>query len=339
MDSLAMRRVRWVVVAAVAMLACLIAPRVVLAADLVEVAAQVASSVVYIENGSETSPGAAPDKARVRGGSGLVIDTEGHIVTANHVVAGQSDFRVTLHDGRVLPARLIGADSRDGVAVLRVQASDLVPAKIADLRQLRLAQRVLAVGRMPDSMGNGPVVTDGIISATGKGTVKLLGHIQTTAPLLPMMGGGGLFNERGELMGINSQVWKAENAGNAIVTFAIAIDDVLLRLPELIRTGKYVRPGLGTAIGAVSAELAKALGMARAQGALVQHVEPDSNAASAGIRRGDVLVEVAGTPVETVSDVPRILRGTQVGERISIKVFREGRILSIEAVTQDGSRR
>lgn len=335
MSCSALRRVRWSVAAVAAMWSCLIVPRVAQAADPADIAALIAPSVVYIAVEGEGRPGATPGKGRVNGGSGLVVDADGHILTAEHVVAGQGDLRVTLDDGRVLPARLVGADKRQGVAVLRIQSSDLKPVKIADLRQLRLAERVLAVGRMPHSMGDGPVVTNGIISATDKGTVKLLGHIQTTAPLLPMMGGGGLFNERGELVGINSQVWKGENSGNAIVTFAIAIDGVLAVLPELIRAGKVARGSLGTSIDEVPSGLAALLGMPQAEGAFVRDIAPNGGAALAGVERGDVLIEIAGKPVKTAVDVPLILAQTKPGDRIVLKVFRRGTIRSLEAVTQE----
>ena len=281
--------------------------------------------------GIPVPPGAVPrgpqrperggESERPRGvGSGFVLSAEGFIMTNAHVVEGADQVIVTLPDKREFPAQVVGSDRRTDVAVVKIEASGLTAVRIGDVNRLRVGEWVMAIGS-PFGLEN--TVTAGIVSAKQRDTGDYLPFIQTDVAINPGNSGGPLINMRGEVVGINSQIY-SRSGGFQGISFAIPIDEAVRVSDQLRATGKVTRGRIGVAIDGVNRELAESLGMARAEGALIRGVENNSPAARAGIEPGDVILSFDGKTIERSSDLPRIVGNTAPGSSAVVRLWRRG---------------
>ena len=271
--------------------------------------------------GQPQRPGPRGDRQVPRGlGSGFILSADGYIMTNHHVVEGSEQITVTLADKREYSAKLIGSDQRTDVALLKVEATGLPTVKIGDPNRLRVGEWVIAIG---SPFGLESTVTAGIVSAKARETGEFLPFIQTDVAVNPGNSGGPLINMRGEVVGINSQIFTTSGAF-AGISFAIPIDEAMRVQEQLRVSGRVIRGRIGVTIGAVSREVAEAIGLGKPQGALVTAVDPDGPAAKAGVEAGDVVLRFDGRPIESQSDLPRIVGGTKPGSRVTMNVWRKG---------------
>jgi serine protease Do len=253
-------------------------------------------------------------------GSGFILTNDGFIMTNAHVVDGADQVIVTLTDKREFTARIVGADKRTDVAVVKIEASGLPPVKIGDPNRLKVGEWVMAIGS-PFGLEN--TVTAGIVSAKGRDTGDYLPFIQTDVAINPGNSGGPLINMRGEVVGINSQIY-SRSGGFMGISFAIPIDEAVQVSTQLRASGRVQRGRLGVGIGDVSKEVAESLGLGKPQGALVSNVEAGSPADKAGLEAGDIILKFDGKRIEKSSDLPRAVGGTKPGTSSTVTVFRRG---------------
>jgi serine protease Do len=253
-------------------------------------------------------------------GSGFIISNDGFIMTNHHVVEGADEILVTLADKREFKAKLIGSDRRTDVALVKIEASGLSALKMGDPNKLRVGEWVMAIGS-PFGLEN--TVTAGIVSAKGRETGDYLPFIQTDVAVNPGNSGGPLLNMRGEVIGINSQIY-SRTGGFMGISFAIPIDEANRVAEQLRSQGRVTRGRIGVGIGEVTKEVAEALGLARAGGALIRSVESESPAAKAGIEPGDILTRFDGRAIDKASDLPRVVGNTKPGARVTAQVWRKG---------------
>ncbi len=261
------------------------------------------------------------DEAVPRGvGSGFILSSDGMIMTNHHVVEGADELIVTLADKREFKAKLVGSDQRTDVAVVKIEATGLNAVRIGDVNRLRVGEWVMAIGS-PFGLEN--TVTAGIVSAKQRDTGDYLPFIQTDVAINPGNSGGPLLNMRGEVVGINSQIY-SRSGGFQGISFAIPIDEAMRVAEQLKASGRVTRGRIGVRIDQVSKEVAESIGLGQPRGALVRAVEPDSPAAKAGIEAGDIIIRFDGKEVEKSADLPRIVGNTRPGTRAAITVFRRG---------------
>lgn len=254
-------------------------------------------------------------------GSGFILSPDGYIMTNAHVVRGADDITVTTTDRREFKAKVIGADTRTDVALLKIEATGLTALRAGDPNKLRVGEWVIAIGS-PFGLEN--TVTAGIVSAKSRDTNDFLPFIQTDVAVNPGNSGGPLINMRGEVVGINSQIFTTSGAYNGI-SFAIPIDEAMNVQQQLRTTGRVIRGRIGVGIEAVSREVATAIGMKNPQGALVTSVEKDSPAQKAGVEPGDVILRFNDRPIERTSDLPRFVGGTKPGSTVNMTLYRRGK--------------
>jgi serine protease Do len=253
-------------------------------------------------------------------GSGFILSADGFIMTNAHVVEGADEVIVTLTDKRELKARIIGADRRTDVAVVKVEATGLPFVKIGDVNRLKVGEWVMAIGS-PFGLDN--TVTAGIVSAKQRDTGDYLPLIQTDVAINPGNSGGPLINLRGEVVGINSQIY-SRSGGFMGISFAIPIDEATRVAEQLRSNGRVIRGRIGVQIAPVTKEVAESLGLGAPRGALVQGVEKDQAAEKAGVEAGDIIVKVDGKAVEKSADLPRLIGGLKPGSKAALQVFRRG---------------
>lgn len=255
-------------------------------------------------------------------GSGFIISSDGYVLTNAHVVDGADEVTVRLTDKREFKARIIGADKRTDVALIKIDASGLPIVKLADPAQLKVGEWVVAIGS-PFGFDNS--VTAGIVSAKGRSLPQenYVPFIQTDVAINPGNSGGPLFNMRGEVVGINSQIY-SRSGGYMGVSFAIPIDVAMDIQNQLRSTGRVSRGRLGVVIQEVSKELADSLGLVRVMGAVVNSVEKGGPAEKAGIEAGDVILKFDGKAINNSADLPRIVAATRPGTRSMVQVWRKG---------------
>jgi len=271
--------------------------------------------------GPRERPGPRSDRQVPRGlGSGFIISADGYVMTNHHVVDGSEQITVTLADKREYSAKLIGSDQRTDVALLKIEAAGLPATRIGDPNKLRVGEWVIAIG---SPFGLESTVTAGIVSAKARETGEFLPFIQTDVAVNPGNSGGPLINMRGEVVGINSQIFTTSGAF-AGISFAIPIDEAM-RVQEQLRTaGRVIRGRIGVTIGTVSREVAEAIGLGKPQGALVTAVDPDGPAAKAGVEAGDVVLRFDNKAIDSQSDLPRTVGGTKPGTKSTMTVWRKG---------------
>ncbi len=279
------------------------------------------------------SPGApnrrgAPqeEEPRQRGvGSGFILSADGFIMTNAHVVDGAVEVLVTLADKREFKARIVGADKRTDVAVVKIEATGLPSVRIGDVNRLKVGEWVMAIGS-PFGLDN--TVTAGIVSAKQRDTGELVPFIQTDVAINPGNSGGPLINLRGEVVGINSQIY-SRSGGFMGISFAIPIDEATRVADQLRATGRVVRGRIGVQIAPVSKEVAESLGLrggtpSQPPGALVQSVEAGGPAEKAGVEPGDIILRVDGKLVDKSGDLPRLIGALRPGTKANLQVFRRG---------------
>lgn len=253
-------------------------------------------------------------------GSGFIISQDGFVLTNAHVVDGASEVYVKLTDKREFKAKVIGADKRTDVAVLKIDGGKLPRVTIGDSDKIKAGEWVIAIGS-PFDLEN--TVTAGIISAKARDTGDFLPLIQTDVAVNPGNSGGPLINMRGEVIGINSQIY-SRSGGYMGISFAIPIDEAMRVVEQLRASGSVTRGRIGVVIGELSKEVAESIGLGKAQGAVVRKVEAGGPADKAGIQDGDVILKFNGISVEKSSDLPRIVGATKPGSKASISIWRKG---------------
>jgi serine protease Do len=257
-------------------------------------------------------------------GSGILIDSDGYIVTNNHVVEDADSIYVELADGHTFAASVVGTDTLSDLAVIRIEATDLPYARWGNSTSLSVGQWVLAIG---NALGEGITATEGIVSRMNvsmslddlEGTT-LYGLIQTTAPVNPGNSGGPLVNMAGEVIGITSAKIVASDVEG--MGFAISSDEAAPIIENLIRYGRVTYSWLGVALQTVDASLAAQEGLSVDKGALVVEVVTDSPAEAAGLRAGDVIVRLADIEIADVADIIGVIRSTDIGQEVEIVFVR-----------------
>ena len=269
---------------------------------------------------SDKAPSPQED-AQPRGvGSGFILTSDGFVMTNAHVVEGADEVIVTLTDNREFKAKIIGADKRSDVAVVKIEATGLPAVKIGDTSRIRVGEWVMAIGS-PFGLEN--TVTAGIVSAKQRDTGDYLPFIQTDVAINPGNSGGPLINMRGEVIGINSQIY-SRSGGFQGISFAIPMDEATRVADQLRSTGRVTRGRIGVQIDQVSKEIAESIGLGRPQGALVRGVESGAPADKAGIEAGDIITKFDGKQIEKSSDLPRLVGNVKPGTKSVVTVFRRG---------------
>lgn len=253
-------------------------------------------------------------------GSGFIISADGYVLTNAHVVEGADDVYVTLNDTREFKAKIIGSDKTTDVAVVKVEGGNLPRISIGDSNKIRPGEWVIAIGS-PFNLEN--TVTAGIISAKARDTGDYLPLIQTDVAVNPGNSGGPLINMRGEVIGINSQIY-SRSGGYMGISFAVPIDEAMRVVDQLKATGKVTRGRLGVAIAEVTKDVAESLGLAKSQGVLISSVEAGGPADKAGLEPGDIVVRFNNVPVNKGSDLRRMIGSTKPGTKATVTVWRKG---------------
>ena len=262
-----------------------------------------------------------PEEQVQRGvGSGFIISDDGYVLTNAHVVEGADEVTVTLTDRREFKAKVLGADKRSDVALLKVDARNLPSLRIGDSEKIRVGEWVIAIGS-PFNLEN--TVTAGIISAKSRDTGEYLPLIQSDVAVNPGNSGGPLINMRGEVIGINSQIATLSGAYNGI-SFAVPIDEGMRVADQIKKSGKVTRGRIGVQISEVTRDVADSLGLGRAHGAEVAMVEPGGPADKGGLRVGDIILKFNGQDIDKSTDLPRLVGSAKVGSRASVTVWRRG---------------
>jgi len=263
-------------------------------------------------------------------GSGVIISTQGYILTNNHVIAGADEIAVALHDGRTVQAKLVGADPDSDIAVLKVNLSDLPVITLGHSKNLRVGDVVLAIG---NPFGVGQTVTSGIVSALGRNSLGINtfeNFIQTDAAINPGNSGGALIDAYGDLVGINTAIY-SESGGSMGIGFAIPISLARGVMTQIIEHGHVIRGWLGVRIQDISPDLAESFNLKSTDGAIITNIVLNGPADKAGLDRGDVIVEVAGKKVRDVRDTLNQISQHKPGERIDLTIIRNGKTLSKQA--------
>lgn len=279
-------------------------------------------------NGAQQEP---QDREAVSYGSGFIVSPDGYVLTNAHVVAGSSQLQVKLADKREMKARLIGLDKRTDVALLKVDEGDKLPTvKIGNAATLKVGEWVAAIGA-PFGFDN--TVTAGIVSAKGRSLPDdtFVQFIQTDVAINPGNSGGPLFNLKGEVVGINSQIY-SRSGGFMGISFSIPIDVAMNVAEQLKKTGKVSRGQLGVHIQELSKELAQSFGRDSAKGALIVNIEPESPAAKSGLQVGDIIISVDGKAVDSSRDLPMLIGARLPGTQVTLGLWRKGKEVSASVV-------
>lgn len=266
-------------------------------------------------------------------GSGFIISHDGYVLTNNHVVEGADEVTVRLQDRRTLTAKVVGTDPKYDIALLKISDGDNLPiVTIGDSRSLKAGQWVLAIG---SPFGFDYTVTQGIVSAVGRnlgsGDQPYTSFIQTDVPINRGNSGGPLFNLQGQVVGVNSQIYSS-TGGYQGVAFSIPIDVAMNVVDQLKQHGFVTRGQLGVHVGPLSDDVVKALKLPNANGAIVSEVDPGSAAGKAGVQAGDIIVGYNGQPINQAPDLPPLVGLTKPGVRVPLKIFRDGKTITIQVV-------
>lgn len=265
-------------------------------------------------------------------GSGVIVTSDGTILTNNHVIDGASDIEVQLSDKREFKAKLIGSDPRTDVAVLKIDASGLPTLSIGDSSRLQVGDIIFAIG---DPFGVGETATMGIVSATGRSGLGIENYedfIQTDAAINPGNSGGAMIDLHGNLIGVNTAIATGGGEGNVGIGFAIPINMARSVMDQIVSHGKVVRGYLGLYPQDVTPQIAKQFGLNGPGGALVSEVSPDSPAAKAGIKRGDVILKLNGEPVNSANDLRLRISQTAPGTSVKLQISRDGKAQDVAVV-------
>ncbi len=255
-------------------------------------------------------------------GSGFIIGSDGFIITNAHVVDGADEVTVKLFDKREFKAKVLGADKRTDIALLKIEAKDLPKVSIGDPDKLKVGEWVVAIGK---PFGLDSTMTAGIVSAKGRDLPQenLVPFIQTDVAINPGNSGGPLFNMKGDVVGINSLIY-SRTGGYMGLAFAIPIDVAMITVNQLKDKGRVTRGRIGVQIQPVSKEDAAAFALDAPRGALVNGVEKDGPAAKAGVEVGDIILKVDGKDVKTSQELPRVITMVRPGTKVNLSIWRKG---------------
>jgi len=292
----------------------------------VSIAKSTKASVVNIQTSRVVKQNMPPNRGfRIKGqGSGVIYNNEGYIITNKHVIKDAGEIIVSLYDGREFKAELVGTDERSDIAVLKINAENLTPAGFGNSDSLELGEIVLAIG---SPLGLGQTITSGIISAKGTSNVQITGFedfVQTDAAINPDCYGGPLVNLNGEVVGISTMSMPQTGGYNGI-SLAIPVNAVRKTIEDLIRYGRVTRGWLGVTAQPVTAQLREALGLENNSGGLVSDIEPDSPAANAGIKSGDVITKYNGEKIKNLLHLRSLVVRTVINEKVEMAVIRDGK--------------
>ena len=288
------------------------------------------------QQGQGQHPGAgrggpgAPQEMPTRGqGSGFIVSADGIILTNAHVVRGATEVSVKLTDRREFRAKVLGADTKTDIAVLKIEASNLPVATLGKTSELKVGEWVLAIGS-PFGFENS--VTAGVVSAKGRSLPddSAVPFIQTDVAINPGNSGGPLFNTRGEVVGINSQIY-TRSGGYQGVSFAIPIDVATKIKNQIVATGKVEHARLGVAVQEINQAFADSFKLDKPEGALVSTVEKGSPADKAGLQSGDVIRQVNGQPIVSSGDLPAVIGLAAPGDSVKLSIWRQGAAKEITA--------
>jgi serine protease Do len=263
-------------------------------------------------------------------GSGVIVSSDGYVLTNNHVVQDATDIKVFLSDKRELDAKIVGTDPKTDLAVIKLSQSGLPALPLADSAEVQVGDVALAMG---NPFGIGSTVTMGIISATGRGGLGIEDYedfIQTDAAINPGNSGGPLIDTHGRVIGVNTAIL-SPNGGNLGIGFAVPANMARYVMNQISSSGKVERGFLGVVVQQITPELASAMKLSSTKGALVADIAEDSPAAHAGLQSGDVITEVNGKPVEDSRQLQLLISQTSPGAKLDMQVIREGRQINLSA--------
>jgi serine protease Do len=260
-------------------------------------------------------------------GTGFILWEDGYILTNRHVVKDAKQIIARLSDRRQLPATVVGLDERSDLALLKIDASGLPAVKLGDIGKLRVGEWVLAIG---SPFGFDYSATAGIVSAKGRSLIseQYVPYLQTDVAINPGNSGGPLFNTRGEVVGVNSQIF-SETGGYMGVSFAIPIDVAAKAARQLRDNGKVTRGWLGVVVQEVDRGLAQSFGMKKPEGALVARIVAGGPASQAGIKVGDILLSYNGQDLAASSDLPPLVGNSDPGDKATLRLMREGKVIDV----------
>lgn len=267
-------------------------------------------------------------------GSGVIVDPSGYILTNNHVIRGADEIKVTLLDKREFKGKVIGTDPKTDLAVVKIEAKDLPYIELGDSDKLKVGELVIAIG---NPYGLNQTVTMGIVSATGRANVGIADYedfIQTDAAINPGNSGGALVNVRGELIGINTAIFST-TGGYQGIGFAIPSNMAKAVMQQLIKHKKVVRGWLGVTVQALSAEIKKHFGLKEDRGVLINQVFENSPAEKAGLKEEDIILQYNGKDITDPTQLRNLVAGTLPGKEVELKIFRDGKILSIKVTIEE----
>ncbi len=272
-----------------------------------------------------------PDERQFSLGSGVIVSSEGYILTNNHVIEAADEIEVALADGRKVPARLVGTDQETDLAVIKVELKNLPSITLGQLDQTKVGDVVLAIG---NPFGVGQTVTMGIVSALGRnhlGINTFENFIQTDAAINPGNSGGALVDTHGHLLGINTAIY-SRSGGSLGIGFAIPVTTVKTVMEAIIKNGQVVRGWIGVEPQDITPELAKSFGLQKSSGTIIAGVLRGGPADKAGMKPGDILLSVADTPVTDTVSMLNVVAQLTPGEKVTVTVLRKSRETALEIV-------
>jgi serine protease Do len=267
-------------------------------------------------------------------GSGVIVDPDGYILTANHVIQGADEIKVTLADKREFQGKIIGADSMTDIGVIKIDAKDLPAIQLGDSGKMRVGETVLAIG---SPYGLSQTVTMGIVSAVGRANVGIADYedfIQTDAAINPGNSGGAMVNVRGELVGINTAIFST-SGGYQGIGFAVPTSMAKTVMESLIKSGKVIRGWLGVSIQNLTPELAKQFQLKNENGVLVGDVVEGSPAEKAGLQRGDVIVEFDGKKIGDPNQIRNMVANIEPGREVEVMIIRNNQEMKKKVAISD----
>jgi serine protease Do len=301
----------------------------VLSDTFVSIAKNTKASVVNIHTTRVVKQNTRNRGFRIKGqGSGVIYNNSGYIITNKQVIKDAGEIIISLYDGREFKAELVGTDARSDIAVLKIDAEDLTPARFGNSDSLELGEIVLAIG---SPLGLGQTITSGIISAKGTSNVQVTGFedfVQTDAAINPDSYGGPLVNLSGEVVGI-STLPTTKAAGYFGISLAIPVNVVRKTTEDLIKYGRVTRGWLGVTAQPMTAQLKEALGLKSNLGGLVSNIEPNSPAANAGIKSGDVIIKYNGEEIKNLLHLRSLVARTFINEEVTMTVIRDDKELTL----------